>query len=72
VIGVFHHHELAIDAGHFQPLQPGIAADAVLLMHYRRTEVEIGQIADNGVGIAVGNPSPGLPHPLAVQLRLLR
>ncbi len=68
--GVFHRHELAVDAGDFQPLQSGVAADAVLLVHHRRTGIEIGEVADDGVGIAVGRAPPDLPRPLAVQLRL--
>ncbi len=69
-VGVFHHHEFAVDTGDFQPLQPAITADAMRLVDHRRAGIEIGEVADDGVGIAVGGPPPRLPRPLAVQLRL--
>jgi hypothetical protein len=51
---------IAVDAGHVQPLQPGVAANPVFLVDDGSAQAEIGQIADDGVGVAAGRAAANL------------
>ena len=68
--GVFQHHELVVLAGHSHVAQAGVAADAVILVHHRRTRRQRLQVMDHPLGVAVRAPAPTLRHPLAVELGL--
>ncbi len=52
--GVFEQHEFDDVAVHLAGDESPKATDAVILMHDRRTFREIGEVADNGCGIACG------------------
>src|SRR6185312_16855525 len=73
-LGVFDGEELAIHAAHVHREQALVAAHAVINVHDRRAEGELGEIADDRFRIARGAAATLAvalaAHPLAVQLAL--
>jgi hypothetical protein len=70
-VGIFEREELGGHAADLQGLQPQIAPDAVLLVHDRRALGQLGEVAHDGVAVALARTAPTLlAHPLAVELGL--
>ena len=52
LVGVLEHQVLGVDAAAVEPLQPPVAADAVLHVHDRRAFAQFRQVAQQRLGIA--------------------
>ncbi len=69
--GVLQGEELGVHATDVERLQPDIAADAVILVDHRRTDTEIGEVADDRVRVPLRTlASAPLAGPLGEQRRL--
>ena len=65
--GIFECQILGLDAAGIDGLQAEVAPDAVFLMHHRRIDLEVGQVADNGSRITCGATPACLAGPFTKQ-----
>ena len=65
---VLEHQELREHVVHVERHQPSIAADAVIFVHDRSADLQVGELANHGLGIACAPPPLALPRPLHTEL----
>ena len=68
---VFEGQEFGRAVAHIHGLQAAVAADAMIFVHHRIAQMQLGQIADDRADVAIGlGAPPALRGAFAVQLRL--